>query len=77
MNPYAPVPADDKPAPEIRGGDRPADYIPSGTGWPEVTVKAGLASASGDVPDGEEDSPGCACGPECPDFCDDDEQVPE
>jgi hypothetical protein len=36
-----------KPEPEIRGGDRPADYIPE---VPHVTVMAGLASAAGGVP---------------------------
>lgn len=64
-NTVEPEPADDKPAPEIRGGNRPADYITGGknadgefTGYfekndyiPELKVQAGLASATGGVPD--------------------------
>jgi hypothetical protein len=45
-----PEPVDEQQnSPEIRGGDRPADYIP------ELKVTAGLASAHGGVPDGSEE----------------------
>jgi hypothetical protein len=60
---------ENKPAPEIRGGDRPADYIPEdGSGGFGL-----IGWQPHRDPEKVPDSPGCACGPECPDFAEDDE----